>query len=121
MLLVGDGRIFGVSGVMGGLIRPVRGEVGWRMATFLGLAVGGFILREWMPETLPTMDIRPLWQLSVAGLLVGFGARLGGGCTSGHGVCGVGRGSKRSIVATMLFMASGMIIATLYELWTRNP
>ncbi len=112
MLLVLDGRIAGISGIVGGLMRPVRGEIVWRLAFIAGLvlaplawaAVGG---------GLPAIVIgAPAWLVIVAGFLVGFGSRLGSGCTSGHGVCGIGRASPRSLVATAVFMATA--IATVF-------
>jgi len=102
------GRIMGVSGILGGLIRPLRGDIGWRVIFFLGLisAPIGTRFLGLMPEI--EIDGSPL-QLIVAGLLVGFGTNLGSGCTSGHGVCGIARLSPRSITATLTFMATGVL------------
>jgi len=102
------GRIMGVSGILGGLIRPIKGDIGWRVIFFLGLisAPIGARFLGLMPEI--EIDGSPL-QLIVAGLLVGFGTNLGSGCTSGHGVCGIARLSPRSITATLTFMATGVL------------
>jgi len=106
LLMVLNGRIAGISGILGGLLSRDPGERPWRFAFLAGLvgaplvfaAAGHPILRPDMPAS---------WMLIVAsGLLVGFGSRLGGGCTSGHGVCGLARLSARSLVATAIFMAA---------------
>lgn len=113
-----NGRIFGVSGILGGALRPERGETGWRYAALLGLLAGGLTLTFVFPAAFDSAPIRPLGAVAVAGLFVGFGTRLGGGCTSGHGVCGVSRLSARSLVATMTFIAFGIVTATLFRvLW----
>jgi hypothetical protein len=107
-LLLVDGRILGVSSILGGLVTPRRGEVLWRFALILGLIVSPAlahllfgIVGAGVSANLPT--------LLAAGLLVGFGTRLGKGCTSGHGVCGLARLSPRSALATLAFMASGFV------------
>lgn len=101
-----NGRIAGISGIVGGLLRPSRGELGWRLAFVAGLLLAP--LTYSLIATLPARRIdvdTPL--LIVAGLLVGLGTRYGAGCTSGHGVCGLSRLSPRSVVATLAFMATG--------------
>jgi uncharacterized membrane protein YedE/YeeE len=109
LFLVLNGRIAGISGILGGLIHPARGEIGWRLAFLAGLFIAPPVYVGF-GGTLPTVTLNaPLWLLIVAGLLVGFGTRLGAGCTSGHGVCGVGRGSPRSLVATATFMATAIL------------
>jgi uncharacterized protein len=113
-LLVLTGRIAGISGVIGGLMRPgsdpaARGDKRWRLAFFVGLLVGGALLRLLYPAAFGGAVSRSTPVLVVAGLLVGFGTRLGNGCTSGHGVCGVSRFSRRSIAATMTFMATAAL------------
>ena len=106
-LLLADGRIAGVSGIRGGVLRPTPGDWGWRLAFVLGLPAG-FLLHGWLVGAPAPVRIEaPALQLVAAGLLVGFGTRLGSGCTSGHGVCGLARGSPRSIAATATFMALG--------------
>jgi uncharacterized membrane protein YedE/YeeE len=109
LLLVLNGRIAGISGVLGGLISPARSEIGWRVAFLTGLLIAPFLYVA-LGGALPEIKLdAALWLLLVAGLLVGFGTRLGAGCTSGHGVCGMGRGSARSLVATATFMASAIL------------
>ena len=103
----------GISGIVGGLLRPQRGEVGWRTAFLAGLLVGGAALATWWPEALGTPEPQPTAKFVLAGLLVGAGTRLGNGCTSGHGVCGLSRLSVRSLVATLTFIVSGVVTVTL--------
>lgn len=103
-----NGRIAGISGILGGLLRPVRGDVGWRLA-FLG----GLLAAPWLYALLVTPALAAVdagWgQVLLAGLLVGVGTRYGSGCTSGHGVCGLSRLSLRSLVATLCFMGTGFV------------
>lgn len=118
------GRVAGISGVFEAvlLIRPGSGGVGWQLPFVIGLFVGGIALLWLAPAQLGSasettaageLDFFALAQLAIAGCLVGIGTRMGSGCTSGHGVCGIGRASRRSIAATILFMAVGMLTATL--------
>ena len=111
MLLAFTGRIAGISGILGGLVRPERGEVSWRVTFLAGLFAGGVLLAFAYPRAFPPPTVTPLFVTVAAGLLVGFGTQMGGGCTSGHGVCGISRFSKRSILATMTFMATGALAA----------
>ena len=106
-LLVLDGRIAGVSGIVGGLLPPRRPDAAWRALFVAGLAIGGLSLRLLIADPFYGLAQTPNIVLVPAGLLVGFGASLGNGCTSGHGVCGVSRLSPRSIMATMTFMLAG--------------
>ncbi|MDB4974360.1 MAG: protein of unknown function YeeE/YedE [Myxococcaceae bacterium] len=111
LLLLTHGRIAGISGILGGLLTPAPpGEDKlWRAGFLLALLAGGFLLVGFYPDRFRTLGM-PRWPvLLIAGLLVGFGTRLGGGCTSGHGVCGIGRGSPRSLAATLTFMATAII------------
>lgn len=103
-----NGRIAGISGILGGLLRPARGDIAWRMAFIAGLVTAPLVygLSGALPAT--RVDASTL-TLVVAGLLVGLGTRYGAGCTSGHGVCGIARLSPRSMVATVCFMAAGFI------------
>lgn len=113
LLLAVNGRIFGVSGIVGGVTTPRPGDTSWRLATIVGLVAGGLALRFLHPSAFDAASARSLELIVAAGLLVGFGTRLGNGCTSGHGICGVSRLSKRSIAATATFLAAGMLTATL--------
>lgn len=107
------GRIAGISGILGGLLAPSRGDLDWRALFVAGLLVGGAAAFAVAPSAF-TIDIdRTPSMIILAGLLVGFGTRLGSGCTSGHGVCGVSRLSPRSLVATLSFMFAGMAIVAL--------
>lgn len=113
LLLVANGRIAGISGIVGGLLRRPAGDTAWRALFVAGLLAGGLVLQLVRPTAIgPSLVGFPL--LVVAGLLVGFGTSMGSGCTSGHGVCGIGRLSPRSIVATVTFMLAGA--ATTYVL-----
>ncbi|MBK7758117.1 MAG: YeeE/YedE family protein [Deltaproteobacteria bacterium] len=114
MLLL-HGRVAGISGIVGGLLHPKPGDVRWRAAFVLGLLTAGLVSLISGVDTFPyTLDRAP-WMVGLAGLLVGFGTRLGNGCTSGHGVCGLARFSQRSLVAVVTFMATGMITAVLVD------
>jgi len=110
LLLLCDGRIAGISGIVGGLLSPVTGDTTWRALFLLGLALGGLALRLVDPTLVQTqLDLSPR-TLAASGLLVGFGTALGSGCTSGHGVCGLSRGSRRSLVATITFIGTGIVM-----------
>lgn len=112
LFLLLNGRIAGISGILGGLLAPPSRETGWRLAFLAGLVLAPLVYAG-LSGSLPPVKIDASFPLLVlAGLLVGFGARLGAGCTSGHGVCGIGRGSPRSLVATGIFMA--VAIATVF-------
>jgi uncharacterized protein len=103
------GRMAGISGILGGLLSSKKGDRLWRAGFLGGLFVSGFLVQVFFPEAVPTHLITPYGVLVIAGLLVGFGTRLGSGCTSGHGVCGISRLSPRSIVATLTFMIVGFL------------
>lgn len=103
-----NGRIAGISGVLGGLFRPASGDIGWRLA-FIGGLVGAPLFYQLLAP-LPVIEVDVgTATLIVAGLLVGIGTRYGSGCTSGHGVCGLSRLSPRSLVATLAFMFAGFV------------
>lgn len=108
LFAVFNGRIAGISGIVGGLLRPVAGDVVWRLAFLAGMVAAPVLYRSL--ATLPEIhiDAGP-GTLIVAGVLVGIGARYGSGCTSGHGVCGLSRFSPRSLVATLVFMLAGFV------------
>lgn len=109
MMLLLLGRIAGISGIVGGMLsRRDRGDLAWRVAFLLGLAFAALASR--MFAEVPRIDIDTDWPLLVvAGVLVGFGSRLGSGCTSGHGICGLSRLSPRSIMATATFIGTGVL------------
>ena len=114
-LLLVKGRVAGISGIFGGIVYPEKGDVSWRILFIAGLIIGGFIY-QWLGAGAGVDHIEAVvgtpWLIA-AGLLVGVGTTIGTGCTSGHGICGIGRLSKRSIVATLVFMASGIIAVCL--------
>jgi len=106
LLVLGIGRIAGVSGIIGGLLRPARGDVGWRLAFVSGLLVAPAAMA--LVHTLPDLHVAAgTPTLVIAGLLVGLGTRYAAGCTSGHGVCGLSRRSPRSLAAVAVFMTAG--------------
>ena len=109
LLLWWQGRIAGISGILSGVLTPVHHEWLWRVCFVLGLMVGGEIGFSLLGLPAPQLAGLPLWLMVLSGLLVGVGTRLGNGCTSGHGICGIGRLSLRSVVATLCFMATGFI------------
>lgn len=108
MFLLFNGRIAGISGIVGGLLRPVRGDIFWRIAFVLGLVLAPIVFSLIAPLPAVSVDADNT-LLIIAGLLVGIGTRYGSGCTSGHGVCGLSRLSPRSLVATSAFMLAGFI------------
>lgn len=109
-----SGKVPGISGLFGRLLVPATPDKAWRLVFLIGL-MGGAALSFCLWDTAALFrPLRPLWVMAVAGLLVGFGTRLGGGCTSGHGVCGVGMGAKDSIVATFIFVAVAMVTVFIY-------
>ena len=113
ILLLFNGRVAGISGIFGGVLIPRRGDVAWRALFLAGIVAGSLVIARLLPEAFPREAVRSLPVVAVAGLFVGFGTRLGNGCTSGHGICGLSRLSARSLVATVVFMASGMATAIL--------
>jgi uncharacterized membrane protein YedE/YeeE len=117
LLLFANGKVAGISGIVGGLLRFPPGDTLWRLAFVLGLLAGGLMLRGVAPEVFTFALKRSTPALVLAGLLVGAGTRLGNGCTSGHGVCGISRGSGRSLVATAVFMATGMLAVYVVNHW----
>ena len=109
--LLSNGRIAGISGIVGGLLRPVQRDIAWRVAFIGGLVLAPLLFLLIRP--LPTVVVNADYlTLSIAGLLVGVGTRFGSGCTSGHGVCGLSRRSPRSLAATATFILAG--VATVY-------
>ncbi|HMI86286.1 MAG TPA: YeeE/YedE family protein [Polyangiaceae bacterium] len=108
LALLTHGRAAGISGLFGGLFLPGYDARSFRLAFVVGLVAAGLVLSVVYPAAFAT-GVRSLFVVGAAGLLVGFGTRLGGGCTSGHGVCGLSRLSGRSMVATATFMGTGMV------------
>ena len=113
-----NGRVLGISGIVGGLLAPRRADIGWRLSFLLGLLLAPTALTLLAPGLIraPRIDASAL-TLIAAGLLVGFGTRYGSGCTSGHGVCGLSRLSPRSLVATLAFMAAGFATVFVIRHW----
>ncbi|HCG7136516.1 TPA: YeeE/YedE family protein [Vibrio diabolicus] len=105
ILLLVNGKIAGISGIMNGIMLPKKGDYSWRLLFAVGMIAGGLISVLMLGVAVPSTANLSLGMVIAAGLLVGIGTRLGNGCTSGHGICGMGRLSKRSIVATCVFMA----------------
>ncbi|SRR5579862_4979324 len=114
-MLLFDGKIAGISGIVDGVLKPIRGDTLWRICFLAGLLTGGFLLRILLPGAFDFGIVRPFPLLIIAGLLVGFGTRLGSGCTSGHGVCGIGRLAPRSLVATGTFIFTGAAVVYLVD------
>jgi hypothetical protein len=118
LLMALNGRVAGVSGIVAGALGPLRKEAGgdmsWRLAFVAGLIVAPFVFELVSDHSVEIAAPHPLWAMALGGLLVGYGTRLGSGCTSGHGVCGVARLSRRSLAATLTFMATS--IATVFIL-----
>lgn len=116
ILLLFNGRIAGISGILGAVVNPEPDDLRWRLAFLLGMVLTGFGIQLLAPAALglPPVD-RTLGVVVAAGLLVGFGTRLGNGCTSGHGICGLSRLSVRSLAAVLSFMVSGAVTVFLFR------
>tara|TARA_X000001036_G_scaffold117129_1_gene110544 strand:+ start:16 stop:438 length:423 start_codon:yes stop_codon:yes gene_type:complete len=115
MMLLFSGRIAGVSGIFGGMLFQQGKERAWRFSFISGLVGGGILLYAINADFFENSSGRGLLAVNIAGFLVGIGTRIGGGCTSGHGVCGIGRLSVRSIVATVTFVFAGMVAVVLVK------
>ena len=115
MMLLFNGKVAGVSGIFGGMLFQQGKERAWQLSFIAGLIAGGILLYIINAEFFENSSGRGLLTATIAGLLVGIGTRVGGGCTSGHGVCGIGRLSGRSLVATVTFMFAGMVIVALVQ------
>lgn len=109
LLLWTNGRIAGISGILNGALDGKKGDRIWRNGFLAGMIFGAGIYVWFFPQPFDIRSHFPFWQLVLAGFLVGSGTRLGNGCTSGHGVCGIARLSLRSILATLVFLSAGMI------------
>ncbi|MEY4615899.1 MAG: hypothetical protein RJB66_859 [Pseudomonadota bacterium] len=114
-----NGRIAGISGIINGAFKIVPGDWAWRIFFIFGLLTGGLLMKIANPESFNDKSGNSTLIIAVAGLLVGFGTIMGNGCTSGHGVCGISRLSKRSIVATIVFISAGVFTVTLKQWLTR--
>src|SRR5665811_1735594 len=113
LLMILIGRIAGLSGILGGRLALAAGDKVWRFAFVIGLILAP-VASAFLGYPLPTPQMPASWVLiAIAGLLVGFGTRLGDGCTSGHGVCGIARLSARSIAATVIFMATAIVVVAI--------
>jgi len=115
-LLFFNGRVAGVSGILGGFLSFRKRDTLWRFAFLAGLVAGGVLLLATCPETLDLNLKSSPPAVMLAGLLVGIGSRMGSGCTSGHGICGIGRLSQRSMIAAVIFLSSGIAAAVLIDL-----
>jgi len=113
ILLYFNGRIAGVSGILGGLLKPTKGDIGWRAAFISGLMISSFVYLIASPLPVPTIDADTT-TLIIAGVMVGFGTRYGSGCTSGHGGCGLSRGSPHSFVAIISFSGAGVLTLLVF-------
>lgn len=109
VLMLFSGKVAGISGVISGLLGAKKGDVSWRITFLLGMVLAVFVIQPW-GFSLPNIVDQNLVLVALAGLFVGFGTKLGNGCTSGHGIIGMGRFSKRSIVATLVFMLSAVVV-----------
>lgn len=117
IMLVFNGRVTGISGIISGILLPIKTDLSWRVLFITGLLFGGFILKLFHPQAFESYSQNmSLFDYAFAGLLVGFGTLLGNGCTSGHGVCGISRMSARSILATLTFITFGIISVLIFKL-----
>ncbi len=115
ILLLFRGRIAGISGILSGLFTPHRGDTSWRVLFLVGMMLGGLALIP-LGFSIPEMPSSSLLLYIAAGFLVGVGTKLGNGCTSGHGICGMGRLSMRSVVATLVFMAVAIFVVFIRQM-----
>jgi uncharacterized protein len=115
LMMLFNGRVTGISGILAGILRPQKADLDWRIFFIAGLLLGGVVLLFVRPEAF-VQESAALWgDYIVAGLLVGFGTLLGNGCTSGHGVCGISRMSVRSIMATVTFIVFGILSLLVFK------
>ncbi len=114
LALLATGIIPGISGLFSRILRPRKGDTAWRWVFFAGLLAGAAVAFAWVDAAALYRPGRSVGAMALAGILVGFGTRLGGGCTSGYGVCGIGLGSRNALIATVIFMGAG--IATVWAL-----
>jgi len=112
LLMLFSGKIAGISGIVAGLLTPKKGDFSWRIAFLIGMVISILFVAP-LGFSLPELDNEKLLTVAIAGLLVGFGTRLGNGCMSGHGIIGMGRFSKRSIIAMMTFMLTAIVVVLI--------
>lgn len=115
LLMLFSGKVAGISGIISGVIKPKKNDYGWRVTFLIGMVISAYIVNPF-GFLLPVIDDFNLLLIVLAGLLVGFGTRLGNGCTSGHGIVGIGRLSKRSIFATLTFIISGVVVVFIRQM-----
>jgi uncharacterized membrane protein YedE/YeeE len=115
VMMLFNGKVTGISGIIGGIVQPKKNDLDWRIAFVSGLSFGGFVLKILRPEAFIQTSSALWFDYVIAGLLVGFGTLLGNGCTSGHGVCGISRFSNRSIVATITFIFFGIVSVFIFK------
>lgn len=115
LMLFWNGRVTGISGIVNGVLSPVKGDTLWRVFFIFGLLLGGIVMGQLNPKVFENTVESEIWTTVAAGLLVGFGTILGSGCTSGHGVCGISRMSPRSLVATIVFMTAGIAAVFIFR------
>lgn len=116
LMLLFNGRVTGISGILGGIVSPKRKDLDWRISFILGLLSGGALLFYLQPALFENLSKASSIDYIIAGLFVGFGTLLGNGCTSGHGVCGISRLSIRSILSTITFIFFGVLSVIVYKL-----
>ncbi|MCM2350792.1 MAG: YeeE/YedE family protein [Bacteriovoracaceae bacterium] len=116
IMLLFNGRITGISGIVSGLLDTKTLDKNWRILFLLGLIIGGFVFKLVHPQSFTLISNAKTMDFIIAGFLVGFGTLMGNGCTSGHGVCGISRMSIRSITATVSFIAAGAVSVVLFKL-----
>ena len=115
LMLLFNGRVTGLSGILNGALMPNKGDTLWRFLFVIGLFTGGIILKIIKPDVFSGFLVTETSTTVIAGLLVGFGTVMGSGCTSGHGVCGISRLSLRSIIATVIFILAGVVAVYVFK------
>lgn len=116
IMLLFNGRVTGISGIVGGMLNRNSSDKSWRFLFLAGLILGGFFLKFFYPQVFTLISTAGTVDYIIAGFLVGVGTLLGNGCTSGHGVCGISRLSPRSIIATVTFISAGILSVLLFKL-----
>ena len=115
LMMLFNGRVTGISGILGGIIKPSQSDIDWRVFFIIGLLLGGFVLRIFNSSAFVQISSAKWFDYIFAGFLVGFGTLLGNGCTSGHGVCGISRLSIRSIMGTVTFISFGVMSLLVFK------